>query len=87
MRRDIKGALDRLHQDMDDGFSRLVDIHLKLGFLLDVECLFYSPDCEKKLKYMYGKLGDVCRSYVDGKQLYGDIIEELHAYIPPLSHV
>ena len=35
----MKGALDRLHQEMTTRFTRLRDLDQKLGFLLDVDHL------------------------------------------------
>ena len=32
----MKKALDRLHKEINDRFSRLFDIDVKFGFLLDV---------------------------------------------------
>ena len=45
MKRIMKGALDRLHKEMNNHFSRLFDIDVKFGFLLDVQRLCCSCDC------------------------------------------
>jgi hypothetical protein len=42
----MKSALDRLQQEMLTRFSRLKDLNLKFGFLLDVKTLFNKEDQE-----------------------------------------
>ena len=44
----MKGALNRLHKEMNDHFPRLFDIDVKFGFLVDVQRLCYSRDCGKE---------------------------------------
>ena len=74
MKRVMKGALDRLHKEMNGRFSRLFDIDVKFGFLLDVQRLCYSRD--------YGNLESLCDDLasfysddLDGKLLYGEIVD------------
>ena len=73
MKRIMKGALDRLHKEMNDCFSRLFDIDVKLGFLLDVQSLCYSRD-RGNLESLCDNLASVYSDDLDGKQLYGEII-------------
>ena len=44
------------------------------SFLLDVQRLCYSRDCEN-LESLYDNLASVCSDDLDGKQLYGEIID------------
>ena len=74
MKRVMKGALDRLHKEMNDRFSRLFDIDVKYGFLLDVQRLCYSRD-SGNLESMCDNLASVCSDDLDGNQLYGEIID------------
>ena len=68
----MKGALDRLHKEMNDRFSRLFDFDVKFGFLLDVQRLCYSRDCGN-LESLCDNLASVYSDDLDGKQLYGKI--------------
>ena len=74
MKRIIKGALDRLHKEMNDRFSRLFDIDVKFSFLLDLQRLYYSCDCGN-LESLCNNLASVYSDDLDGKQLYGEIID------------
>ena len=72
MKRVIKGGLDRLYKEINDRFSRLFDIDVKFGFLLDVQIIYYSRDC--------GNLESLCDNlasvyHFDGNQLYAEIID------------
>ena len=70
----MKEALDRLHKEMNDRFSRLFDIDVKFGFLLDVQRLCYSRDC-RNLESLCDNLASANSDDLDGKQLYGKIID------------
>ena len=74
MKRVMKGALDRLHKEINDCFSRLFDMVVKFGFLLDVQKLCYSRDCGN-LESLCDNLASVHSDNLDGKQLYGEIID------------
>ena len=74
MKRVMKGALDRLYKEMNDRFSWLFDIDIKFGFLLDVQRICYSRDCEN-LESLCGNLASVYSDDLDGNQLYGQIID------------
>ena len=45
MKRVMKGALDRLHKEMNDRFSWLFDIGVKLAFCLMSQEFCYSRKC------------------------------------------
>ena len=70
----MKGVLDHLHKEINDHFSRLFDIDVKFGFLLDVQRLCYSRDCGN-LESLCDNLASVYSDNLDGKQLYGEIID------------
>ena len=74
VKRVIKGALDRLHKEMNYPFSRLYDIDIKFSFLFDVQRLCYSRDCGN-LESLCDNLASVYSDDLDGKQLYGEIID------------
>ena len=74
MKRVMKGALNRLHKEMNNRFSRLFDIDVKFGFLLDVQRLCYSRDCGN-LKSLCDNLASVYSDDLDSKQSYGEIID------------
>ena len=74
MKRVMKGALDRLHKKMNDCFSRLFDIDVKFDFLLDVQRLCHSCDYGN-LESLCDNLASVYSDKLDGKQLYGEIID------------
>ena len=74
MKRVMKGALKRLHKEMNDCFSRLFDVGVKFGFLLDVQKLCYCRDCGS-LESLFDNLASVYSDDLDGKQLYGEIID------------
>ena len=59
---------------MNDHFSRLFDIDVKFGFLLDVQRLCYSRDCGN-LESLCDNLASVYRYDLDGKQLCREIID------------
>ena len=67
MKRVIKGALDRLHKELND--RSLFDIDVKFGFLLDVQRLCYSRDCGN-IESLCDNLASVYSDDLDGKQLY-----------------
>ena len=71
MKRGMKRAL---HKKMTDRFSRLFDIDFKFGFLLDVQRLCYSRDYGN-LESLCDNLASVYSDSLDGKQLYGKIID------------
>ena len=73
MKRDMKGALDRLHKEMNDRFSQLFDIVVKFGFLLDVQRICCSRDCGN-LESLCDNLASVYSDDLDRNQLYGEII-------------
>ena len=73
MKRIMKGALDRPHKEINHCFSRLFDIDVKFGFLLDVQRLCYSRD-RGNLESLCDNLTSVYSDNLDGKQLYGEII-------------
>ena len=66
--------LDRLYKEMNDRFSRLFDIDVKFGFLVNVQRLCYSRDCGN-LESLCDNLACVYSYNLDGKQLYGEIID------------
>ena len=70
----MKGALDRLYKEKNDHFSRLFDIDVKFGFLIDVQRLCYSHDCGN-LESLCDNLASVYSDDLDGKQLCGEIID------------
>ena len=70
----MKGVLDHLHKEINDHFSRLFDIDVKFGFLLDVQRLCYSRDCGN-LESLCDNLASVYSDNLDSKQLYGEIID------------
>ena len=74
MKRVMKEALNRLHKEMNDCFSRLFDIYVKFGFLLDVQRLCYCRDCGS-LESLCDNLASVYSDDLDGKQFYGEIID------------
>ena len=74
MKRVMKGALDRLHKEMNDRFSRLFDIDVKFGFLLDVHILCYSRECGN-LESLCDNLAPIYSDDLDGNQLHGEIID------------
>ena len=74
MKRVMKGALDRLHKEMNDHFSWLFDINVKFGFLLDVQRLCYRRDCGN-LESLCDNLASVYSYDLDGKQSCGEIID------------
>ena len=74
MKRVMKGALDRLHKEMNDRFSGLFHIDIKFGFLLDVQRLCYSRDCGN-LESLCDNLASVYSDDLDGNHLYGEIID------------
>ena len=74
MKRVMKGALNRLYKEMNDRFSRLFDIDVKFGFLLDVQRLCYSRDCGN-LESLCDNLASVYSDDLDGNQLYEEIID------------
>ena len=73
MKRVVKGALDRLYKEMNDRFSRLFDIDVKFGFLLDVQRICYSCDSEN-LESLCDYLASVYSDDLDGNQLYGETL-------------
>ena len=74
MKRVMKGALNRLYKEMNDRFSRLFDIDVKFGFLLDAQRICYSRDCGN-LESLCDNLASVYSDDLDGNQLYGEIID------------
>ena len=70
----MKGALDRLHKEINDHFSRLFDIDVKFGFLVNGQRLCYSRDCGN-LESLCDNLASVYSDDLDGKQLYEEIID------------
>ena len=74
MKRVIKGALDRLYKEMNDRFSRLFDIDARFGFLLDIQRICYSRDCEN-LESLCDNLASVYSDDLDSNQLYEEIID------------
>ena len=68
MKHIMKGALDRLHKEMNDCFSRLFDIDVKFGFLLDVQRLCYSFN-SGNVESLCNNLASVYSDDLDGKQL------------------
>ena len=74
MKRVMKGALDRLHKEMSNHFSRLLDIDVKFCFSLDVQRLCYSRDCGN-LESLCDNFASVYSDDLGGKQLYGEIID------------
>ena len=54
--------------------SRLFDINVKFGFLVDVQRLCYSRDCEN-FESLCDNLASVYNDDLDGKQLYVEIID------------
>ena len=74
MKRVMKGALDRLYKEMNDLFSRLFDIDARFGFLLDIQRICYSRDCEN-LESLCDNLASVYSDDLDSNQLYGEIID------------
>ena len=74
MKRIIKGALDRLHKEMNDRFSWLFDIDVKFSFLLGFQRLCYSRDY-RNLDSLCDNLASVYSDDLGGKQFYGEIID------------
>ena len=74
MKRVMKGALYRLYKEINDRFSRLFDIHVKFGFLLDVQRICYSRDCGN-LESLCDNLASVYSDDLDGNQLCKEIID------------
>ena len=70
----VKGALDRLHKEMNDRISRLFDIDVKFCSLLDVQKICCSRDCGN-LDSLCDNLASVYSDKLDGNQLYGKIID------------
>ena len=74
MKRVMKGVLDRLHKKINDRFSRLFNMDVKFGFLLDVQRLCYSRECGN-LESLFDNLAPIYSDDLDGNQLYGKIID------------
>ena len=74
IKRVMKEVLDRLHKEINDRFSPLFDIDVKFGFLLDVQRLCYIRNCGN-LELLCDNLASVYSDDLDGKQLYGDVID------------
>ncbi|XP_048344871.1 uncharacterized protein LOC125428571 isoform X2 [Sphaerodactylus townsendi] len=70
----MKAALDHLHREMNERFTRLHSIDTNFGFLLDVEKLCYGTDIQD-LQEKCVNLGNFYSSEVDGQKLYQDILD------------
>ena len=75
MGRVMKGTLDRIIQEIDKRFIRLLDLDDKFGFLLDVEKLCYAEVSDYDLQKKCANLGEVYISDINVKELYEEIID------------
>ena len=66
----LKSILDRLHQEMTTRFTRLKDLILKFGFLLDVDKLLKSDDLDS-LRQNCIEFGNVYD--IEGIELFNEI--------------
>ncbi|KAJ6668573.1 hypothetical protein lerEdw1_012055 [Lerista edwardsae] len=70
----MKGALDRLHRELDEIFTRLHNTDTKFGFLLDTNGLCYSDE-KVNLKNNCETFTQFYSCDVDGEQLYEEIMD------------
>ena len=71
----MQGTLDRITQEIDKRFIRLLDLGDKFGFLLDVEKLCYAEVSDYDLQKKCANLGEVYISDINGIELYEEIID------------
>lgn len=70
LERVMKGTIDRLQQEMNDRFVRLLETDDKFGFLLDIEALCYGSDDSEEMKKKCKNLSEFYASDVNGQNLY-----------------
>ena len=71
----MKETLDRITQEINRRFIRLLDLDDKFGFLLDVEKLCNAEVSDYDLQKQCANLGEVYISDINGKELYEEIID------------
>jgi len=72
----MKSALDRLQQEMTTRFTRLKDLNLKFGFLLNIDGLLNSEDSDDDVLHRHcDDFEQFYDSDVDGTELFNEICD------------